>query len=542
MKIHAKSQIMYKKLVLLIIFLFLLLGCCDKQESQNKLPPSSENNLPFAKSLQNALNIATKIGNGKGISASVIIPNKGSWTGVSGISHENTPVSPDMLFNIASAGKNFLATLVLKLCEEGVLRLDDPLHKWLPDYPNIDNRITIRQLLNHTSGIFDFVAYPKSPYRIPFNSIEFEKPLPHPMILKEMISEPYFQPGQGWHYSTTNSILLHIIVEKATQSSVTQLVQERFIKPLGLSHTVILDEKTTSVPSNFKVAHPWYDVDLNGTLDDIASRPKTWSATFSPLMIFSSAEDLSKWSQALYSGKVISKGSLVQMLTFHHPTPGEPCTGYGLGTEEMKYGGIETWGHLGSHYGYTSAMLHIPEDSASLTLLINDNNIMHINFAFFAIWLVLQLYLSTFLFIMVIISIISFIIMFFLWPLQLTISLFHFRKSIKSILKNKDRKKALVMKFTAFISAILVLISVILYFLYTMNAVTPLTWAEGNLVVKVILMLSYLSVSLSVLMIVLTVSAWKRACWSLLGRVHFTAVTIALLVMIRFLITWNIVF
>ncbi|MFC1633919.1 serine hydrolase domain-containing protein [Planctomycetota bacterium] len=533
---------MYKELILLIIFLVLLLGCCDKPESQNKLSLSSENNLPFAKSLQNALDLAAKIGNGKGISASIIIPNKGSWAGASGISHENTPVSPDMLFNIASVGKNFLATLVLKLCEEGVLRLDDPLHKWLPDYPNIDNRITVRQLLNHTSGIFDFVEHPTSPYRIPFNSIEFEKPLSHSMILKEMISEPYFQPGKGWHYSTTNSILLHIIVEKATQSSVTQEVQERFIEPLGLSHTVILDEKTTSIPSNFKVAHPWYDVDGNGTSEDIAAKPKTWSATLSPLMIFSSAEDLSKWSQALYSGKVISEGSLVQMLTFHRPTPGEPYTGYGLGTIEMKYGGIEMWGHLGWQYGYLTAMLYDPEHSASISLLINEINVLFGNCALLAIWLVLQFYLSTFLFIMVIISIISFVIMFLLWPLQLTISLFRFRKSMKLIQKNKDRKKALVMKFTAFISAIFVLTSVILYFLYTMNAETPLSWAEGSLLVKIVLLLSYLSASLSVLMIVWTVSAWKRPCWSLFGRFHFTVVTIALLVMIRFLITWNILF
>ena len=98
------------------------------------------------------------------------------------------------------------------------------------------------------------------------------------------------------------------------------------------------------------------------------------------------------------------------------------------------------------------------------------------------------------------------------------------------------------MKFTAFVSVILVLISVILYFLYTMNAEASLSWSEGNLFVKVILLLSYLSASLSVLMIVLTVSVWKCACWSLLGRVHFTTVTIALLVMTRFLITWDILF
>jgi hypothetical protein len=132
--------------------------------------------------------------------------------------------------------------------------------------------------------------------------------------------------------------------------------------------------------------------------------------------------------------------------------------------------------------------------------------------------------------------------MFLLWPLHLTISLVRFRKSIKSILKNKDRKKALVMKFTAFISAVLVLVSVILYFPYTINAETPLSWAEGNLFVKVLILLSYLSALLSTFMIAWTISAWKRACWSLLGRVHFTAVTISLLVMIRFLITWNIVF
>lgn len=173
---------------------------------------------------------------------------------------------------------------------------------------------------------------------------------------------------------------------------------------------------------------------------------------------------------------------------------------------------------------------------------MNEINVLFGNVALLAIWLVLQFYLSTLLFIRVIISITSFIIMFLLWPLQLTISLFRFRKSLKSILENKDRKKAMFMKFTSFISAILVLTSVILYFLYTLNAETPFSWAEGDLLVKAILLLSYLSASLSVLMIVWTVSAWKRACWSLLGRLHFTAVTIALLVMIRLLITWNILF
>ena len=122
---------MKRSLISLLFFLTLLLLSCDKRDVTQKEIHSYESSVLFAKSLQRALDIATKITNAKGISACVIIPDKGTWTGVSGISHPNTPISPDMLFNIASIGKNFLATLVLQLCEEGLLRLDDPLHKWL---------------------------------------------------------------------------------------------------------------------------------------------------------------------------------------------------------------------------------------------------------------------------------------------------------------------------------------------------------------------------------------------------------------------------
>ena len=130
--------------VVLILTVFLF-------SSDASAKQASKPELPFAKQLQDVIDNGIKKINGKGISVAIIVPKYKMWLGVSGISHGTTPITPETLFDIGSATKNCVAALTLKLAEEGHLALDDPLHKWLPDYPNIDNTITIRQLLNHTS-------------------------------------------------------------------------------------------------------------------------------------------------------------------------------------------------------------------------------------------------------------------------------------------------------------------------------------------------------------------------------------------------------
>jgi len=94
--------------------------------------------------------------NVNGVSATVIFPGEKIWNGVSGISHDTVAIKPDMLFAIGSITKNILAALTLKLVEENIISLEDPLSKWLQSYPHIDENITIRQLLNHTSGLYMF--------------------------------------------------------------------------------------------------------------------------------------------------------------------------------------------------------------------------------------------------------------------------------------------------------------------------------------------------------------------------------------------------
>ena len=112
--------------------------------------------LPFEDRLQSVLDREIRASDTKGVSAAVLFPGETIWTGTSGISHDTVAISPDMLFAIGSITKNMVAALTLKLVEAHLLSLDDPLSKWLPAYPHVDSTITIRQLLNHTSGLYMF--------------------------------------------------------------------------------------------------------------------------------------------------------------------------------------------------------------------------------------------------------------------------------------------------------------------------------------------------------------------------------------------------
>lgn len=113
--------------------------------------------------LQNKIDSIRIASNLKGISASVIYPGMGTWKGVTGVSNTGTPITSDMLFGIASNTKLFTGALLLKLEENNIIQLDDSLHQYLPTFNNIDSNITIRQLLNHKTGLDDVTSVPGYP-------------------------------------------------------------------------------------------------------------------------------------------------------------------------------------------------------------------------------------------------------------------------------------------------------------------------------------------------------------------------------------------
>lgn len=371
-----------------LLVLTLLLGVSCKTTA----PPE----LQLSRELQDVLDNSLKASGGTGVSAAVIVSGKGQWTGVSGMSDTKTaePIRPNMLFDIASVGKTFTAALVLRLAEEGRLTLDDPLHKWLPDFPNVDNTVTIRQLLNHTSGIAHFAENPAY-WGTLFGNLDS---LWTPEGILTFVPKPGFPPGAGWHYSSTNYVLLGMVIEKATQSTFGAQLRNRILVPLKLTHTFTPVDGDGTLSG--ALAHAHFDRDGDGTLDDIGrlSRRSFFSSVRAAGPVVSTAGDLARWTEALYGGRVLKRESFDQMIDFHRPTPGEPLmSGYGLGAVEFPrefFGGDQAWGHLGWQPGYMTAMLYFPDYSVSLAVMINDNNEDCITRVAVGLWTVIRDHLA----------------------------------------------------------------------------------------------------------------------------------------------------
>ncbi len=489
---------------------------CGRADSE--AGPPDDRALPSGPALQAALDIARTLTGGTGVAAAVVVRGEGDWTGASGRSGSETPLHTGMLFDVGSVGKNLVAALVLQLAEEGLLDLDDPVGRWLPPYPNVDAGISIRQLLDHTSGVFDFVEHPRSPFRVPFESIAFDEATSPEATLRELVSERYFPPGTGWHYSTTNYLLLRLIVEKATGSTVRAGIQERFLHPLALHQTVVMDEESVSLDGH-EAARPWFDGDGDGALEDISSRGRAWMAGRSPAMVFASADDLARWAQALYGGRVLKKASLDEMVRFRRPAPGEPYSGFGLGTGELRFGGREMWGHLGWQYGYTAAMLHLPARETSIALLINDNNMACIGVAFVGLWGVVEYQASRTVF-----AVVGVVAILALSPLVAGLGgLLRRRRRLPGQTTRAGRRAKLLA--VAFAGTFLVVNG--LYLLRSVDPEGPMTWQGGSAAVRAALVLATMGAGLALLLVISTLVVWRQGRLPAPVRVHLLLVALA---------------
>lgn len=351
--------------ILLLFVLTIFLNACGG--SATDLLPE----LPIGEDLQTILDdTMAQFDAGKGISAAVIVPGYQPWVGVSGVSHSTTPITPETVFDAGSTHKNFTAAAVLLLAEEGYFSLDDPINNWLPDYPNIDGEITIRQLLNHTGGVFDMVRHPD--YWEAINS-DTTRMWEREEILHNFLLEPYFPKGESWHYSTPGYILLRMIIEEATGEDLSAIYHTYLWDDLPLDNTYLATYE--DLPEN--TAHGWFDLDLDGAYDELPSSISFNSSTGGA--VFTTAEDLAIWTNALYHEKSVMREDLLnQMLTFENTSPEEPLLiGYGLGVANYSpelFNGIEIYGHSGNAAGYVAASLYLPEYGVSLGIMFNTHD------------------------------------------------------------------------------------------------------------------------------------------------------------------------
>jgi D-alanyl-D-alanine carboxypeptidase len=326
--------------------------------------PTETESPTLAEELQTALETTLSADGGTGVSAAVLIPGEEPWLGAAGISYGTAAITPQMILGVSSITKSYTATLVLHLAEEGVLSLEDSLQEWLPEFLGIDGTITIRQLLNHTSGVFDCVENPAFWTTLLGNPNRVWSP---EEVIESFVGAPYFSPGAGVHYSNTGYLLLGMIVEEATGSTVSSNFRSLWA-PLGLDRTFLDGEETI----NGAVAHPWSHLDGDGVLDDLSTLPRaaTSSATWTAGAVFSTAGDLSEWARALFGGEIIGESSLDEMLTLN-------SEGYGLGTDTFgaEYFGVPAYGQVGSGLGYSGVMAYFPGLETSVGVLMNDNNL-----------------------------------------------------------------------------------------------------------------------------------------------------------------------
>jgi D-alanyl-D-alanine carboxypeptidase len=275
-----------------------------------------------------------------------------------------------MLFAIGSVTKNFVAALTLSLVEEGELSLDDPVSKWLPTYPYVDGNITIRQLLNHTSGIYMFWENQKI-----WDDLKDERAKYWtPEEVLAYIEEPYFEAGEGWRYSNTNYLLLAMIINQATGSNLSTQLNNRFFQPLGFSDFYLSQEE--SIPAD-QQSHVYSDnFEPGEPIRDVTFLPRTSheSITYGSAGIFTTSENLARWSQSLFEGRILEAQSMDEMLNFVAFSPVSNMSAYGLGVQEFKRditSGQRGIGHAGGNIGTTTYMVYLPEQHVSIVMMIN---------------------------------------------------------------------------------------------------------------------------------------------------------------------------
>ncbi|UKP00018.1 serine hydrolase [Nostoc sp. UHCC 0870] len=295
----------------------------------------------------------------------------GNWSEAAGVAtiEDNTPLESDDRFQIGSVTKTFTATTILKLVEAGKLTLEDTLTDWLSqevtaNIPDSD-KITIRQLLNHSSGIAEY------------NGILLQQAVTNPNIFlrnwqpEEIINlinnvEQFFAPGESWQYSNTNYILAGMVIEAATGNNIAAEMRSQIFEPLQLENTFFAEEE--EIPGGY--VKGYLDFNFDGILDDVSIANPSW--TWTSGAIVSNTQDLTQFARALYAGELLSKESLAQMFTLVDTGRG---FSYGLGMMSFETPDLGVVvGHRGGTLGFNANMWYSSEDDFTYVDLANGRS------------------------------------------------------------------------------------------------------------------------------------------------------------------------
>ncbi|GGS93683.1 serine hydrolase domain-containing protein [Streptomyces cinerochromogenes] len=303
----------------------------------------------------------------------------GPWFTSSGTAERGTLRAPAVgdRFRVGSITKIFTATAVVQLAAQGRLRLDDTVEKWLPGLVtgngNDGRRITVRQLLNHTSGLFDYTEDADLArthlHGEGFLRNRFDRFTPQQVIKIALAHPPYHSPGQGWHYSNTNYALAGLIIEKASGRSYADQIRRTIINPLRLTSTTVPGTATGLPAPNLHGYSKLGETAPSARIYDVTEMSPTIPGAGG--QIISTAPDLARFIAHLMNGTLVPQSYLKQMRT---TVPLIPHLSYGLGLFERKLPcGRTIWGHGGQTQGYLSYTAATADGSHAATVALNSD-------------------------------------------------------------------------------------------------------------------------------------------------------------------------
>jgi len=291
------------------------------------------------------------LGDGYPAALAAVSDSKGESAGVAvGKGNLETGQAPAMdgEVRVGSNTKTFVAVVVMQLVQEGKVGLDEPIETYLPGLirgEGIDgSKITVRQLLQHTSGLPEYTDI--TPGSGDIFQIK-DHYIPPRDLLDTALGKPaQFEPGTQWKYTNTNYVVLGMLVERVSQRPVGEQIDERIVKKLGLSHTYF------PAPGEEKIrgTHPQgYHLSAGGKLEDITEMDPAWAWAAGAMV--STPSELNTFFQAVFDGRLLSQSSIDEMKKGVDTGAGGAVYGLGLIGTPLSCGGT-SWGHSGGIHGY----------------------------------------------------------------------------------------------------------------------------------------------------------------------------------------------
>jgi D-alanyl-D-alanine carboxypeptidase len=360
-------QTMHRSLLLLLLFLLMLFAPLAQAA-----PPQASITPELAAALDSALEEVRLQTRAPGALLAVALPGQPIYRSARGVSNilTGSPLVPDGRVRIASVTKPFVAVVALQLVQEGWLALDQTVAYWLPGLLPEGERITIRQLLNHTSGLPEYMAdgLIEQAHREPERVWA-----PQELIAHGLRYPMRFAPGASgrWAYSNTNYIVLGLIIERATGNSLAKEIQQRISGPLGLQ-SVVLAGSTSEIDN---LARGYV-----GTRDYTALHGSVgWAAGG----MVANVSDVARFTQALMWHELLKPQTLDGMLAFQSTGSfwGTPDVGYGLGVIRRTLPGSSlppeertALGHTGMLGGYRTVAWYFPSNGATIVVSLTRHN------------------------------------------------------------------------------------------------------------------------------------------------------------------------